>query len=239
MGEEEEKKNDEGVQLSAQDLETIGFVPPVRDLDGERDARVIPFVSEFLAALGTHDFALARDKEVLNKNAEDDSYNAFYAEKFMPTAMAKGLFVTDMHYTFSLTKKVIEMLKERSTQPVDEMRVVPCALELIEALGKAGNLMLKADLAPEDGIARAQLYDELYHELVVPIFMKHEVAYNEVVQIFATMSAIVSIVEHKTANTLQHAQELAESKLWGVPDTSEITIKQLHEKCIEPVDIKK
>lgn len=237
MGEEEKKE--EGVQLSAEDLKTIGIQPPKRDLDGERDARVIPFVSRFLESLGGHEFSFTKDKEVLNDKAEDDSYNTFYSEKFMPGAMERGLFVTDMHYTFALSKKVIEMLQARSTQPVDEMRVVPCALELIEALGKAGNLMLMSDVSDDDGIARAQLYDDLYNELVVPIFMKHEVAYNEVMQVFATMSTIVSIVEHKTKNTLDHAMELAESKLWGVPDINEITIKQLHEKCIEPVDIKK
>lgn len=236
MGEEEKKE--EGVQLSPEDLEAIGFEAPVRDLDGERDARVIPFVSEFLSALGTHEFHFTKDKAVLNDKEEDESYNTFYSEKFMPTAMTKGLFVTDMHYTFSLTKKVVEMLQNRSTQPADEMRVVPCALELMEALGKAGDLMLKSDISPEDGIARAQLYDDLYKDLVVPIFMKHEVEYNEVMQVFATMASIIGIVEHKTANTLQHAQELADSKLWGVPDTNEITIKQLHEKCIEPVDNK-
>lgn len=231
-----ELPEEKGAQLSADDLKALGMKPIAEDLTLARDERVIPFVSNLLKALGEHNFEFTADKEVVNDKKEDASYNSFYTDKFMPSAIERDLRVHDMAYTFGLAKKVVEMLQARSTQPVDEMRVVPCALEILGKLGSEDTLMLMSDTSPEDGTKRAELYDSFYHEIVVQAFLKHEVEYNEVLQVFATMSTILSIVEHKTAMTIEHALHLAESKLWGIEDKDDVTLRRVHAKCIEPVD---
>lgn len=221
---------EEGVKVTAEDLKELGIKEPARDLTAEQDARVIPFVSSLLRNLAAHDFKFTKDKKVAVDKEEDESYNLFYSQRFMPEAMERNLRLNDMGYTFQLVKKTIEMLQNRSSQPDDEMRCVPCAIEILGKLGEQPSLMLVN--GEEDGEKRADLYTEFYNDIVVPAFMKHEIAYNEFNQVFAVMSTMIAVLEHKTGVTLDSARDLADTKLWGVSDPSEISIRQLHEVCL-------
>lgn len=215
--------------------------PETRDYTAERNGRVLPFVKKFLSVLGEHPFTFQTEAgNAAQEQAENESQNRFYEQKFIPEALKRDLRMKDMPYAFALAKSCIEMLQNRSSTPKagEEMRVLPAALEILAALGAQPKLMIlvKEDEAEATGKHRSELYDSFYHDIVVPVFMKHEVAYHEVNQVFAIMIALIDGTERRTAITLKNARNVAEAKLWNVEDTDDLTIRKVHEKCIEKTD---
>lgn len=169
--------------------------------------------------------------------SEDNSFHTFYEQKFITPALTRQLRVSDINYTFGLANMAVEMLKSRATSPDSgtELRLKPAALEILAKLGEEEKLMLVVDEKedPSVGQKRAELYQRLYNDVVVPIFDKYEVKYNEVMQVFGILQSILMQLKLITDKTIKGAQDIALAKLWGVEDSDDITIQQLHEKCIE------
>lgn len=179
-----------------------------------------------------------RREEIIKENDEESaSFNSFYEDKFIRQALESNLRVQDISYTFNLTTMAVHMLKSVATTPDKgtELRLQPAALEILEKLGDEPDLMLVVlEGEPQDkGIKRAELYQRLYNELVVPIFDKYEVKYNETQQVFAIMEALIAQVKERVDRTMDGAREIALAKLWGIEDMADLTIAQVHKKCIE------
>lgn len=168
---------------------------------------------------------------------EDQSYDDFYEKRFIKPALEKDLQVNDLNFTFSLANMAIGMLKSVASAPPpgNELRLVPAAQEIIKKLAEEDNLMLTVSEHedPRKGLKRKELYERLYDEVVVPVFDKYEVKYNEVMQVFGIMSSILSMIQQRTTKTLDGARDIAEAKLWGIEDKDNLTIRQLHSKCVE------
>lgn len=181
-----------------------------------------------------------REAIVADTDGEVKSFNDFYEQKFIAPALEQNLLLRDLRYTFGLANTAVEMLKSIATTPDvgQEYRLVPCALEVYKALGDQPDLMLgvTSDEDPARGAQRSALYEKMYKEVIVPIFDKHEVKYNEVLQVFGILSAIIAEVKHKVDVTISGARVIAEAKLWGIPDIDDLSIMDVHKKCIEKTE---
>jgi len=168
---------------------------------------------------------------------EKATFDTFYEQKFIGPVLDTEIRHNDLNYTFSLLNMATEMLKTQAVSPDrgTEFRLVPAAQEILCAMGEVDDLMLIVSEGekPSKGLERTKLYEEMYRDVVVPIFDKHKVQYNEVLQVFGILQSLIQSVKQRSDVTVNGARAIADAKLWGLDDVDDLTVKAIHQMCIE------
>jgi hypothetical protein len=223
---------EQAVPVTPENLAEMGLVPTERDYTREQNDRVIPLVRFLFKSIGNHDFKLQEDADdKTQEQAEIKAYNVLYTDHLMPEVLARGnLRLADINHLFALSKLAVEMLKSIGTSAENQLRPIGAAQEVLALLAEEENLMLNPDgqEPKEFGERRAEQYGKFYKEKVVPVFEKHNLRYDEVEQVYALMMALVSQMEYVTTQSLRRAKAIADTKLWEVTDTDEITVNDVH-----------
>lgn len=211
-----------------------------RDYTAEQNQRVLPVVKEVLGAMGTFPFDFARDTSPGSDEKERASLAEFIRTEYMTRVLSQKLKQTDVSYTFKLMGMVVEMLRGRAMTPENETdpRLSSAAQQILTELGNQETLRIDFHsdrLDPEaSGVARADLYTELYKTVVLKAFADHAIQVNEVNHVFDIMAMLVKSIESKSTETIINARKIAEAKMWGVEDIDDITVLDIHQKAIVP-----
>ncbi len=227
------------VPVSPANLAELGIkgLGETRDYTAERARRVLPIVKNLISGMGTFQLTVAAKGQ--DKEKEEQSFDDFYSH-FITQAMTTDLRIKDVDYTFQLTKLAIEMLHTQFAAKGAETatRLLPVAQDIYQQLAEVENLMLdvQEDEPAYMGENRAALYARLVEDIIIPTFAKYSVATYEVEEVFAYLKVLIYQIEQRTTITLDSASRMAGAKLWGIDDVDDLTVRAIHEKCLEKTD---
>lgn len=107
-----------------------------------------------------------------------------------------------------------------------DAEIIPVVRELLKAMADRPDLLMGSSslITPESA---AVYYREVYKEIVVPLFLKHNIKLDAIPYVFSLMMQPAQLLNDIVTSSFEMNRDLADAMKYNIPDIDDLRVQDL------------